>query len=126
MEDFLNGCDDCFMTQVISRSTFGPCGMGGNTLDLVLTSDPERILEVDYGPPLGSVRIGHALISITFGLIVEDESNRNIYRRNLSKTNFKGISDEIKKVDWDSTLNGLEIEEACTRFLSVYQKLWKE
>ena len=38
-EDFLNGCDDYFMTQVISHSTFGPCGIGGNTFDLVLTSD---------------------------------------------------------------------------------------
>ena len=55
-EDFLNGCDDFFMTQVISRSIFGPNGMGGNILDLVLNSDPERILEVDYGPPLGNVK----------------------------------------------------------------------
>ena len=53
---------------------------------------------------------------------MEDESNRNIYRRNFSKTNFKGISDEIKKVDWDSTLNGLEIEEAYTRFFICIPK----
>ena len=69
-EDFLNGCNDCFMTQGNSRSTFGKCRMSGNTLDLVLTSDPERILEVDYAQPLRIVRIGHA----TFGLIVENES----------------------------------------------------
>ena len=50
-----NGCDDYFMREVISRSTFGPNGMGGNILDLVLTSDQESILEVDYGPPLGFV-----------------------------------------------------------------------
>ena len=49
-----------------------------------------------------------------------------MYRRELSKTNFKGISDEIKQVDWDSTLNGLGIEEAYTTFLSLYQNLWKE
>ena len=49
---FLNGCDDCFMTQLISRSTFGLNGMGEKILNLVLTSDSERILEVDYGPPL--------------------------------------------------------------------------
>ena len=47
-EEFLNGCDDCLMTQVINLSTFGPNGMGGNILDLVLTSDPERVLEIDF------------------------------------------------------------------------------
>ena len=31
--------------------------MGGNILDLVLTGDPERILEDDYRPPLGNVKI---------------------------------------------------------------------
>ena len=46
-EDFLNGCDEFFMSQVISRSTFGPNRMSGNILDLVFISDPERILEVD-------------------------------------------------------------------------------
>ena len=33
------------MTQVIDRSPIGPNGMGGNILDLALTSDPERVLE---------------------------------------------------------------------------------
>ena len=38
--------------------------MGGNILDLVLTSDPARISEVDYGPPLENVKIGHAIIKL--------------------------------------------------------------
>ena len=45
-EEFLNGCDDYFITQIIDRSTFGVNGMGGNTLDLILTSDPERIWKI--------------------------------------------------------------------------------
>ena len=49
-ENFFNGCDDFFMTQVIDRSTFGENGIGGNVLDLFLTSDPERVLEIEYCP----------------------------------------------------------------------------
>ena len=74
-EDFLNECYYLFMTQVISRSNFGPNGMGGNILDLVLTSDTSRILEVEYGSPLGNVKIGHATINITRGIKVESEEN---------------------------------------------------
>ena len=51
---------------------------------------------------------------------MKDESNLNIYRKVLSKVNFKGISDEMKEVDWDSALNGLGIDEAYIRFLSVH------
>ena len=121
-EDFLNRCDDFFLTQVISRSTFGPNGMCGNILDLVLTSDPERILEVNYGPPLGNVKIGHAIIKISNGIKVESEQNP--CKRVVSRANFQGIRDEMNKVDWDSTLNGLGIEEAYSRFLCVYKNGW--
>ena len=53
--------------------------MGGNIFDLVLISDPERILKVNYGPPLGNVKIGHATINITDGVKVESEVNPNLY-----------------------------------------------
>ena len=94
--------------------------MGGNILDLVLTSDPERILEVDYGPPLGNVKIGYAIINITYGIKVEREENPNIYKKVVEKANFQGIRDEINKVDWDTTLNGLWIEEHI-RVFCVYK-----
>ena len=44
----------------------------------------------------------------------------------MSRANFKGIRDEMKKVDWDSTINGLGIKEAYSRFLCVYNNIWKE
>ena len=64
--------------------------MDGNILDLVLTSDPERILEVNYGPPLGSVKIGHATINITYGIKVESEENP--YKRVVSMANSSAHS----------------------------------
>ena len=32
----------------------------------------------------------------------------------------------MNKVDWDSTLNGFVIEKAYSRFLCVYNNLWKK
>ena len=65
--------------------------MCGNILDLVLTSDPERILEVDYGPPLGNVKIGHAIINITSGIKVESEENPDLYKRVMQIFKLKGM-----------------------------------
>ena len=44
----------------------------------------------------------------------------------MSRANFQDIRDEMNKVDWDSTLNGVGIKEAYSRFLCVYDNLWKE
>ena len=87
-EEFSNGCDDYFITQIIDRSTFGVNGMGGNTLDLILTSDPERILETNYFPPLGSIKVGHAVIGITLGMFLENENELKPNKRDELKANF--------------------------------------
>ena len=50
-DEFVNGGDDCFISQILSRSTFGENGIGGNILELILTSDPERILEMAQNCP---------------------------------------------------------------------------
>ena len=61
-EEFFEGTDDCFLTQVVHESTFGADGKGGNILDLVFVSDPERLLELTHEPPLGYLKKGHAVI----------------------------------------------------------------
>ena len=47
--------------------------MGGNILDLVLTTDPERVLEIDFDPLMGNVKMGHYVISVISGMCLEDE-----------------------------------------------------
>ena len=81
-------------------------------------------MEVDNGPPLGNVKIGHAIINISYGIKVESEENP--CKRVVLRANFQGIRDEMNKEDWDSTQNGLGVEEAYSRFLCGYNNLWKE
>ena len=100
--------------------------MGGNILDLVLTSDPERGLEIDSHPPLRNVNMGHSVISVIFGMCLEDEKEPKQTKRDVLGANFKGINEEISKVDWESYLNGLELDEAYKRFLHVYEKIWNK
>ena len=47
-------------------------------------------------------------------------------KKDALKTNFYGISEEMGKVDWEINLNGIEVDEAYSYFLSVYEKIWNE
>ena len=55
-EEFFEGTDDCFLTQVAHELTFGANGKGGNILDLVFVSYPERLLELTHEPRLSKER----------------------------------------------------------------------
>ena len=63
-DEFLNGCDECLMTQVLSRLIFGENCKGGNIMDFltILKSDPERIFEskIDWECILNELNIDEA------------------------------------------------------------------
>ncbi|RNA01234.1 endonuclease-reverse transcriptase -like protein [Brachionus plicatilis] len=57
---FLEGLDESFMIQCVDFPTF-IYGKNGDSslLDLLLTSEPERVLEVNALPPLGEADKAH-------------------------------------------------------------------
>ena len=57
--------------------------------------------------PLESVRIGHTVISLTFGMCLEDENEAKLNKRDASKVNFKCFREEMGKVNWDKNLKRL-------------------
>ena len=59
-------------------------------------------------------------------MFLENESELKPNKRDVLKANFKGISEEMGKVDWEKNLNWLEVNEAYSCFLSVYEKIWNE
>ena len=83
-------------------------------------------METSYFPPLGSIKLGHAAIGIALGMFLDNENELKPNKRDVLKSNLKGISEEMSKVDWEKNLNGLEVIEAYRRFLSVYEKIWNE
>ena len=97
-----------------------------NVYDLILTSDSERVLEIEYCPRLESVRIGHAVICLTFGIYLKDKNEAKLNKRDASKADCKGISEEMGKDDWKNSQRGLEINEAYNQFFSFYEQIWNE
>ena len=59
-------------------------------------------------------------------MFLENYSELKPNKSDLLKANFKSISEEMGKVDWENNLNGLEVNETYSRFLSVYEKIWNE
>ena len=80
-------------------------------------------METNYFSSLGSIKVDHAVIDITLGMFLDNENELKPNKRDVLKANLKGISEEMGKVDWENNLNGLEVNEAYSRFLSVYEKI---
>ena len=59
-------------------------------------------------------------------MFLENESDLKPNKRDVLKAKFKGISEEIGKVDCEIILNGLVLNEVLSRFLSVYEKILNE
>ena len=59
-------------------------------------------------------------------MFLENYSELKPNKSDLLKANFKSISEEMGKVDWENNLNGLEVNEAYSHFLSVYETIWNE
>ena len=96
--------------------------MGENILDLTL-GDPERVFDIDLSPSLVSVKIGHSIINITFEMCLDGGSESIKNKRDVLRANLKGIKKELSRFDWESYLNGPEIDEAYKRFLYVYERI---
>ena len=47
-------------------------------------------------------------------------------KRDASKADCKGISEEMGKDDWKNSQRGLEINEAYNQFFSFYEQIWNE
>ena len=56
------------------------------------------------------------------GIFLENENELKPNKRYVLKANFKGISEEMSKVDWEKNLNGLEVNEAYSRFYQCMRK----
>ena len=86
--DFIEKLEDSFMTQVIDFGTFS----SGNVLDLLLVSEPERILEIFKRPPLEDITNAHIVLEFNFAI----GFNKKIeYKINFKDLCFNTASDQI-------------------------------
>ena len=113
---FLDLFLECGWTQWVGFGTFFP---SGNTLDLVLTSEVDRIGEVYPSVPFPGCFhcpvIGSFLFQFANGL---EDSNRG-GKLAWTKGNYQCISEELLELDWEMAFGGLEVDHCYDMFLEV-------
>ena len=111
---------DCFMqsglTQWVDFPTFFP---SGNTLDLVITTDSDRVGEVYGAAPLPGCHHCPVVCSLVFMFYPGDVPEQLEERRSWSRANFTNISDDIAAVNWEQSFYGLGVEQCYSYFVDI-------
>jgi len=90
--EFLNMINDCFLTQHVKLPT-----RGKNILDLILTSDPTMVEEVEVTCPISNS--DHNLLSWRINCGVEAVKH-NVINFSYNRGNYEKISNFLNDFDW--------------------------
>ena len=119
---FLDAFDALGLTQWIEETTFP---RSGNILDLILTSEADRISEVEVRPPPPGC--DHCSIHCQYSFDKEVYSATN---STDSYVWFKGrynlMNAILSEIDWDTELMHLSAQDAFTRLLEILEPLIAE
>ena len=103
------------MTQWVKESTFIT---SGNILDLVFSSENDRIMNISIDPPFPAC--GHVLVSFEYLFQSLDNDTGISFKLDWGKGDYQGIRTCLKDIDWDFeffSLGSNEINELLTSLL---------
>ena len=114
-QTFMNTIEDCGLTQHVEAPT-----RGNAILDLVLTSEPDMIDNVEI---LGTIENSdHNLLSWSTEVAVPNRSCKPRPLPDYRKANFALMKEELNKINWDRELSN-NAEEDWTRITDIVLEL---
>ena len=116
MYDKLN---DLFLKQVVTEPTRYREGETQNLLDWVLTNNPDRIENLQCGPPLGE-KGDHC--TILFKIVVKYSHKDKGGNYCFNKGDYHRIKENLCRIDWDAEIGSDNIEIAWLKFQSIMNK----
>jgi hypothetical protein len=116
--EFLNCFSFLGLHQWVEEATIG----SGNILDLVLTSESDRVSAVSVLPPLPRCAHYPVIISYSFCRDVAGVA-RPCKKRLWHRGKYKRISEALSHVDWERELMYYTVEDSYNFLLSVLQPL---
>ena len=114
---------DCFVSLGIKQWVSGPTfWRSGNTLDLVFTSEEDRVGTVETLPPYPSC--GHLCVLFTyiFQSGVDSAGTREV-RRDWFKGRYGIINNHLSDFDWNFEFAGLSVSDMFDRLTAVLAPL---
>ncbi|XP_065642130.1 uncharacterized protein LOC136073821 [Hydra vulgaris] len=118
---FLKTIDDCFLSQFVTKPTFI-----NNTLDLVLSEDPDRIHNITIGPPLGCTQKNYFHNSLLWDFKLKT-STKSIRHHKVNyiydKGDYNAISEGLKAINWPNLFTNKSADECFELFKNIYISL---
>ena len=96
-----------------------------NTLDLLFTTDPNRISRLQSQQPLGNLNRGHLVLSWDYLISEDNFCDAQKPTKNYRKANFDEIIKYFKNIDWNFELCNKSVDLMYDCFLSHYQETVK-
>ena len=117
---FFDLTQDLFLHQHCQENTRFRIDQEPSQLDLLFTNDELMISDVRYEHPIG--KSDHVVLVFSFhGGEINDSSQDNSAAKPLwYKTDFKSLDNFYNSVDWSLELEGLNVEDAWTKFKRIY------
>lgn len=120
-QNFVESCEDAFLSQHIRKRTRGRQGQQSNILDLVFSHDEANVSNIEHESPLG--KSDHACILFDYFCTLEKDNSRTsvpIFR----KANFQRIRESMAAIDWERELAPMEsVQEMYDVFCTQYEEI---
>ena len=117
--DFRNCFVECGLTQWVEFATFVP---SGNTLDLILTSDDDRVVGISSSPPFPGCHHCPVILSMVFQYGVPDVLNSE-ERLDWRRANYPGMIGELLELDWYYLFQGSNPRICYRLFLDTMEEV---
>lgn len=111
------------LTQWVKEPTFP---RSGNILDLILTTECDRVGSVNVLPPIPGCDHCPTLCEYLFSYSGHVTSSSGVKKRRWHRGKYNQISEGLSEVDWDFEFLHLDVHDAYTRFLDILSPLINE
>ena len=121
---FLDSFISLGLTQWVYEPTYP---RSGNILDIVLTTEPDRIGLLEVLPPLPGCDHSPTLLDYTFlAAVPEPTPSHSAKHRHWNKGNYGAISKGLDRIDWDFELAYLSADSSFKQLASTLHDLADE
>ena len=101
--DIINAIQDSYLTQHVLEPTRHVPGQNPSILDLVFTSDPNSISQIQHHSPLGSS--DHECVFFGVKCFTKQYTKTsNEPKLNYKKGDYVSLNAELNEVDWDTLM----------------------
>ena len=117
---FLSCFNSLGLVQWVKLPTFI---ISGNTLDLILTSEHDRIGEISALPPLPGCNHTPLICDYIFMHASSNHQTAISKKRDWVRGKYSRINSHIRDIDWDSEFEGLDLDSQTARFSVILDDL---